>query len=95
VQGRFRGEELVYSELEYRFPISPCTGVLGGVVFVNGITTSNREPGAQVRVFDYIKAGYGFGLRIAADKLSRTNIAIDVGFGEKSMGIYFGAAEVF
>lgn len=95
VQGRFRGEELVYAEMEYRFPISACTGVLGGVVFVNGITTSNREPGAQVRVFDYIKAGYGFGLRIAADKLSRTNIAIDVGFGEKSMGIYFGAAEVF
>lgn len=95
VQGRFRGEEMVYSELEYRFPISRCTGVLGGVVFVNGITTSNREPGAQVRVFDYIKAGYGFGLRIAADKLSRTNIAVDVGFGEHSMGIYFGAAEVF
>jgi outer membrane protein assembly factor BamA len=95
VQGRFRGEELVYGELEYRFPISPCSGVLGGVVFVNGITASNRETGAQVRVFDYIKAGYGFGLRIAADKLSRTNIAIDVGFGEKSMGIYFGAAEVF
>lgn len=95
VQGRYRGEELVYGELEYRFPISPCTGVLGGVLFVNGITASNRETGAQVRVFDYVKAGYGFGLRIAADKLSRTNIAIDVGFGEKSMGIYFGAAEVF
>ncbi len=95
VQGRFRGEEMVYSELEYRFPISKCTGILGGVLFINGITTSNREPGAQVRVFDYIKAGYGFGLRIAADKLSRTNIAVDVGFGEKSMGIYFGAAEVF
>lgn len=95
VQGRYRGEELVYAEMEYRFPISPCTGVLGGVVFVNGITTSNREPGAQTRVFDYVKAGYGFGLRIAADKMSRTNIAIDVGFGEHSMGIYFGAAEVF
>lgn len=95
VQGRYRGEELVYGELEYRFPISPCSGVLGGVVFVNGITTSNREIGAQVKVFDYVKAGYGFGLRIMADKLSRTNIAIDVGFGEKSMGIYFGAAEVF
>lgn len=95
VQGRFRGEEMVYGEVEYRFPISPCTGILGGVLFLNGITTSNREPAAQVRVFDFVKAGYGFGLRIAADKLSRTNIAIDVGFGEKSMGIYFGAAEVF
>lgn len=95
VQGRYRGEEMVYGELEYRFPISRCSNILGGVLFVNGVTTSNREVGAQVRVFDYVKAGYGFGLRIAADKLSRTNIAIDVGFGEKSMGIYFGAAEVF
>jgi len=95
VQGRFRGEDMVYGELEYRFPISPCSGVLGGVLFVNGITTSNRDPVARVYTFDYTKAGYGFGLRIAADKLSRTNIAIDVGFGEKSMGIYFGAAEVF
>lgn len=95
VQGRFRGEDLMYGELEYRFPISTCSGVLGGVVFVNGITTSNREPAARVYPFDYVKGGYGFGLRIAADKLSRTNIAIDVGFGEKAMGIYFGAAEVF
>lgn len=93
VQGRFRGEDLIYAEVEYRFPISQCSSVLGGVLFANGITTSNRQ--AAVGVFDYIKAGYGFGLRIAADKLSRTNIAIDVGFGEKSVGIYFGAAEVF
>ena len=93
VQGRFRGEDLVYAEMEYRFPISKCTGVLGGVLFVNGTTTSNRDGG--VKIFDYTKAGYGFGLRVAADKSSRTNIAIDVGFGEKSTGIYFGAAEVF
>ena len=93
VQGRFRGEDLVYVEVEYRFPISKCTGVLGGVLFVNGTTTSNRDGG--VKIFDYTKAGYGFGLRVAADKSSRTNIAIDVGFGEKSTGIYFGAAEVF
>jgi outer membrane protein assembly factor BamA len=95
VQGRFRGEDLMYGEMEYRFPISTCTGILGGVVFVNGITTSNRDLNSRVRLFDFVKAGYGFGLRIAADKLSRTNIAIDVGFGEKAMGIYFGAAEVF
>ncbi len=93
VQGRFRGEDLVYAEMEYRFPISKCSGVLGGVLFVNGTTASNRTD--AVKLFDYTKAGYGFGLRIAADKLSRTNIAIDVGFGEHSTGIYFGAAEVF
>jgi outer membrane protein assembly factor BamA len=93
VQGRFRGEDMAYAELEYRFPISKCSNILGGVVFVNGITTSSRD--ASVKLFDYTKAGYGFGLRIAADKFSRTNIAVDVGFGEHSTGIYFGAAEVF
>jgi outer membrane protein assembly factor BamA len=93
VQGRFRGENIVYAETEYRFPISPCTGVLGGVLFVNAITASDKATG--VHVFDYIKPGYGFGLRVKADKLSRTNISVDVGFGEHSSGIYFGAVEVF
>src|SRR4029453_14724336 len=39
-QGRFRGPGMVYSEAEYRFPISPCGGVWGGVLFVN-MTTAN------------------------------------------------------
>jgi len=93
VQGRFRGEDLVYAEAEYRFPISKCSSILGGVLFLNAITVSDRSN--KVQVFDYTKPGYGFGLRIKADKLSRTNISVDVGFGEHSSGVYFGAAEVF
>jgi len=93
VQGRFRGEDLVYAEAEYRFPISKCSSILGGVLFVNAITASDRM--AKIPVFDYTKPGYGFGLRVKADKLSRTNITVDVGFGDHSSGIYFGAAEVF
>jgi hypothetical protein len=93
VQGRFRGENLYYGEVEYRFPISQCSGVLGGVLFANAITTSDQAN--NVHTFDYVKAGYGFGIRIMADKLSRTNVTIDWGFGEHSSGIYFGATEVF
>ncbi len=93
VQGRFRGENLYYGEVEYRFPISQCTNILGGVLFANGITTSDRAN--NVHTFDYVKAGYGFGLRIMADKQSRTNVTIDMGFGEHSTGIYFGATEMF
>jgi len=93
VQGRFRGEDLVYAEAEYRFPISKCSSVLGGVLFVNAITASDRSN--NIHVFDYTKPGYGFGLRIKADKLSRTNISVDVGFGDHSSGVYFGAVEVF
>jgi hypothetical protein len=63
------------------------------VVFVNGTTVSDRQ--RSIRVFDYVKPAAGIGLRIMADKLSRTNIAIDIAVGENSTGIYFGATEVF
>ena len=41
------------------------------------------------------KAGYGAGLRIMVDKRSRTNLAVDFGFGQKSFGFYLAASETF
>lgn len=93
VQGRFRGNNLVYAETEYRFPLSRKGGVLGGVVFVNATTTDN--PVTKLHLFDSVKPGYGFGLRIMADKRSRTNLALDFGFGENSGGFYLNATETF
>lgn len=93
IQGRFRGEDMLYTEFEYRFPISRCTGVLGGVLFVNAVTLSNRT--LNERLFDHVRAGYGAGLRVMVDKVSRTNLLVDVGFGKDSFGITFGAAETF
>jgi hypothetical protein len=92
-QGRFRGNDLVYGEAEYRFPISPCSGVLGGVLFVNGNTANN--PKQSLSIFESIKPGYGLGLRLMVDKKTRTNLAIDIGFGEKSFGFYLAASETF
>lgn len=92
-QGRFRGNNLVYTEAEYRFPISACGGVLGGVLFLNSTTTS--DPKQSVMLFDYLKFGYGMGLRIMVDKKSRTNLVLDVAFGDKTSCFYLGAAEVF
>jgi len=92
-QGRYRGPNLVYGETEYRFPISRCGGILGGVVFVNA-TTADR-PDNKVKLFDYIAPGYGFGLRFMVDKHSRTNLQVDFGFGKKSSGFYLGATETF
>jgi hypothetical protein len=42
-QGRFRGNNLMYGEAEYRFPISSCErgGLWGGVLFLNATTASN------------------------------------------------------
>jgi outer membrane protein assembly factor BamA len=92
-QGRFRGNNLVYGETEYRFPISACGGVLGGVLFLNA-TTASAAP-QSVQLFEYIQPGYGFGLRVMVDKRSRTNLAIDIGFGDKSVGFYLAASETF
>ena len=92
-QGRFRGNNLVYGEAEYRFPISQCGGVWGGVLFVNATTASN--PVSSVKLFEYVKPGYGLGLRMMVDKKTRTNLAIDFGFGDKSSGFYLAATETF
>lgn len=92
-QGRFRGNNYVYSEVEYRFPITGCGGVLGGVLFVNG--TSADSPVTDLKLFESIKPGYGFGLQVMLDKQSRSNLAVDFGFGEKSSGFYLAVSETF
>jgi outer membrane protein assembly factor BamA len=92
-QGRFRGNNLMYGEAEYRFPISRCGGVWGGVLFVNATTASN--PVTKQDLFVSVKPGYGFGLRLMVDKKTRTNLAIDMGFGDKSSGFYLAATETF
>jgi hypothetical protein len=92
-QGRFRGANMVYGEAEYRFPISKCGGVLGGVLFVNATSADAKEK--SLALFESVKPGYGMGLRIMADKSSRTNLAVDIGFGQRSFGFYFAASESF
>lgn len=91
-QGRFRGPNLVYGEAEYRFPLG-CHGVLSGVTFLNATTTDN--PAINLKLFESIKAGYGAGLRIRIDKQTRTSLAVDFGFGQKSFGFYLAASETF
>jgi hypothetical protein len=91
--GRYRGRNLVYGEVEWRFPITPCSKILGGVVFVNAVTTDN--PNTDVKLFQYIKPGLGLGLRIMVNKYFRTNLNIDFAFGIKSRGFYFSGQETF
>lgn len=92
-QGRYRGNNYVYGEAEYRFPISSCGGIWGGVLFVNATTVSS--PQQSLKLFQSVKPGYGMGLRLMVDKGSRTNLAIDIGFGDKSSGFYLAASETF
>ncbi|HLZ89909.1 MAG TPA: hypothetical protein VKQ52_21800, partial [Puia sp.] len=91
IQGRFRGRDLVYLESEYRFGIL-SNGLLGGVVFVNA--QSFTEPGNNR--FQTINPGWGAGIRVKLNKFSRTNVALDYGFGlNGSRGIFANLGEVF
>ena len=92
-QGRFRGNNLLYGEAEYRFPLSACGGLWGGVLFVNATTASN--PLQSLSLFESVKPGYGLGVRLMVDKATRTNLAIDIGFGDKNSGFYLAATETF
>lgn len=91
--GRFRGEDILYGESEYRFPVSPHSGILGGVLFVNVTSVADKQTKAHLA--DAFRVAYGTGLRIMLDKKSRTRLEIDVGTAQKEIGFYFGVQETF
>ncbi len=91
IQGRYRGERMLYLESEYRFDITG-NGVLGAVAFINAETFS----GLHSKSFQSVQPGAGLGLRLKLNKKSDTNIAIDYGFGTQgSKGLFVNIGEVF
>lgn len=91
IQGRFRGAQMVYAEAEYRYKITD-DGLLGGVIFLNGQSFS-AAPGTSLQG---IQPGYGPGVRIKLNTISKTNISIDYGFGrEGSRGLFIDVGEIF
>jgi len=91
--GRYRGDHIVYGEVEYRFPIWPCSNIIGGVLFVNATTTSNAAQ--NIALFQYVRPAVGVGIRIMVNKYFRTNINLDYAIGMKSNGFYFSGQETF
>jgi hypothetical protein len=91
IQGRFRSENMIDQEAEYRFVISR-NGLFGGVVFANAETFSDVLTGKYV----VISPGAGLGIRIMLNKFSRTNIALDYAWGTQgSQGFFVNLGEVF
>ena len=92
-EARFRGERLLYGEVEYRGTLTR-NRLLGWVAFLNATTLSNLQNGE--RLFDSIAPGAGGGLRALLNKRSRTNLCFDVGFGKDgSRGVYLAVQEAF
>ncbi len=89
-QGRFRGFDLCYAEAEWRFPlelIKRKPDLLGGVLFANVTTASNRD--INEKLFEYFKPAAGVGLRVLIQKQSRAHLAIDYGWGADGSGALF------
>ena len=105
IAGRYRGENMVYGEVEYRFPITRCSQILGGVVFINATTTSNlarsdwgsstNQSLEPVRLFEVVRPAIGVGLRFMINKYTRLNLNLDFGIGVNSKGFYFSGTETF
>jgi Omp85 superfamily domain len=91
IQGRFRGDNMAYLEGEYRFRITN-NGLLGGAVFANAESFTEETS----KKFETIAPGWGAGIRLKFNKFSRTNVAIDYGFGlGGSGGLFVNVGEVF
>ena len=92
-QGRFRGQRLVYGEVEYRWTITR-NRLLGMVVFANTQTLSNHQSGEKL--FDSFASAGGVGLRVLINKHSKTNLAVDFARGEHGEhGVYLAVQEAF
>jgi len=92
-EGRYRGEQLLYGEMEYRSAVTKG-GLLGFVAFVNTTTIGSQEAGEKL--FDSFAPGAGMGLRVLLNKRSKTNLCTDYGWGKQgSRGFYLAIQEAF
>lgn len=88
-RGRFRDNNLIIAQQEFRMPIYKMIGVavFGGF-------------GSVAKSLDQFKTNeihynYGIGLRLRINKKENTNIRIDYGFTKDSQGLYIVFAEAF
>jgi outer membrane protein assembly factor BamA len=92
-EGRYRGEQLVYGEAEYRGPLMR-SGLLGVVAFATMTTVSNKQTGEAL--FESVAPSAGGGLRLLLNKRSRTNLCVDAAWGKNgSSGVYLAIQEAF
>jgi hypothetical protein len=92
-EGRYRGNQLMYGEVEYRQTLTR-NGLLGFVTFLNTTTIDSDAPADHL--FDTLAPGAGLGLRFLLNKKSRTNLCVDYGWGKDgSRGLYLAIQEAF
>ncbi len=91
IQGRFRSNNMVDAEAEYRIQLTR-NGLFGMVLFTNLESFTNIDTWQ----FGTPAPAGGLGLRVKLNKFSRTNIAIDYGWGRQgSHGFFVNLGEAF
>jgi outer membrane protein assembly factor BamA len=97
IEGRFRGQSLMYFETEYRrhlFGIRKNPDFMGVIVFANALTASDHDEGTKL--FNYMNYAAGAGIRLMISKSARTNLGLDYGIGNYgSSGFYLVVNETF
>jgi outer membrane protein assembly factor BamA len=88
-EGRFRDNNLLAGQLEYRTHLWRRFGFIAfaGLGEVAGEFQNLR--------LDALKPSAGFGLRFLFSKAEKVNLRADIGFGQNTSGIYFGVEEAF
>lgn len=88
----FKGTQFNDTEAEFRFPIL-ANKFISGVVFAN-LQTGNDEMGTKI--FEVFQPGYGGGLRVLFNKVTRTNLALDYAYGKfGNKGFFLNLNESF
>ncbi len=91
IKGRFRGNNMLYYEAEYRFNLMK-NEFLGASVFANA--QSFTEPGQKK--YSKLIPGYGFSLKVKMNKKSKVYLIPSYGFGvQKSHGFAISLGEYF
>lgn len=88
----FKGTRFNDTEAEFRFPIL-ANKFVSGVTFIS-MQTANDEQGTKL--FQVFQPGYGAGLRLLFNKVTRTNLALDYAFGRfGNKGFFLNLNEAF
>ena len=88
-QGRFRDNNLMIVQQEFRYPLFWRLGI----AFFTGIGQVAQEVGNfDTKHYHY---NYGLGLRFVIDRKENVNVRFDYGFTEDSQGMYIVFAEAF
>ncbi len=88
--GRYRGQQMLYAEAEYRFDLSR-NGFWGGVVFGN----LQSLTGVEEQEFQQLRPAAGLGLRLKFNKKSDSNITLDFAWGHESFNWNLNLGEYF